>query len=246
MESEVQGSDNNSCFIPQFEKMTVLSDKEKALLAALEHDSRSYEEGTALTAEGQYSDRLFMLKAGWACATRLLADGQRQILDIFLPGQILGLREIGLSHSLTEYHALTDVEACPFPKQGLTEIFEQSPKLTDLFFLAMAREQSMLIERVTNIGRRSAVERLAHFIVEIKVRLKLRGMDFHLPISQSVIADTLGLTSVHISRTFKQLTDLSLIEYQNGDIDILDLDGLVELSGFERAYLEITPDWTRL
>lgn len=246
MDTRVQEPGNNSYLIPQFEKMTTLSEQEQSLLAALEQDVRHYSADTTLTAEGEYSERLFMLKSGWACATRFLVDGQRQVLDIFLPGQILGLREMGLRHSLSEFYALTDVQACPFPKQRLTEIFEKAPRLTDLFFLAMAREQSILIERVTNIGRRTAAERLAHFLVEMKVRLNLRDMAFHLPINQTMIGDTLGLTSVHISRTLKQLSDQGLITYQNGDLKLLDLDGLIELSGFERAYLEITPDWTRL
>lgn len=246
MDSTVKASGNGSLLIPQFETISTLSDREEALLKALERDVRHYPVNSTLTAEGEFSDRLFMLKSGWACATRILADGQRQVLDIFLPGQIMGLREMGVRHSLTEFYAMTDAEACPFPKQRLTEIFEQSPKLTDLFFLAMAREQSMLIERVTNIGRRNAVERLAHFIVEIKVRLALRDMPFELPINQSMIGDTLGLSSVHISRTFKQLKSMGLINHQNSNLDILDLDGLIELSGFDRAYLDTSPTWTRL
>lgn len=246
MDSTVKAPDNRSLLIPQFEAISTLSDREVALLQALEQDARHYPVNTTLTAEGEFSDRLFMLKSGWACATRILADGQRQVLDIFLPGQILGLREMGMRHSLTEFYAMTDALACPFAKQRLTEIFEQSPKLTDLFFLAMAREQSMLIERVTNIGRRNALERLAHFIVEIKVRLTLRNMPFELPINQSMIGDTLGLSSVHISRTFKQLKTMGLLDHQNGDLHILDLEGLIELSGFDRAYLDTSPEWTRL
>lgn len=246
MDSTFKASDNRSLLIPQFETISNLSDREVALLKALEQDVRDYPMNATLTAEGQFSDRLFMLKSGWACATRILADGQRQVLDIFLPGQILGLREMGMRHSLTEFYAMTDAQACPFPKQRLTEIFEQSPKLTDLFFLAMAREQSMLIERVTNIGRRNALERLAHFIVEMKVRLTMRNMPFELPINQSMLGDTLGLSSVHISRTFKQLKTLGLLDHQNGDMQILDLEGLIELSGFDRAYLDTSPEWTRL
>ena len=246
MDSTFKASDNRSLLIPQFETISSLSDREVALLKALEQDVRDYPMNATLTAEGQFSDRLFMLKSGWACATRILADGQRQVLDIFLPGQILGLREMGMRHSLTEFYAMTDAQACPFPKQRLTEIFEQSPKLTDLFFLAMAREQSMLIERVTNIGRRNALERLAHFIVEMKVRLTMRNMPFELPINQSMLGDTLGLSSVHISRTFKQLKTLGLLDHQNGDMQILDLEGLIELSGFDRAYLDTSPEWTRL
>ncbi len=246
MDSTVKAPDNRSLLIPQFENISTLSDREMTLLQALEQDARHYPVNATLTAEGEFSDRLFMLKSGWACATRILADGQRQVLDIFLPGQILGLREMGMRHSLTEFYAMTDALACPFPKQRLTEIFEQSPKLTDLFFLAMAREQSMLIERVTNIGRRNALERLAHFIVEIKVRLTLRNMPFELPINQSMLGDTLGLSSVHISRTFKQLKTLGLLDHQNGNLHILDLEGLIELSGFDRAYLDTSPEWTRL
>jgi CRP-like cAMP-binding protein len=246
MDSTFKASDNRSLLIPQFETISSLSDREVALLKALEQDVRDYPMNATLTAEGEFSDRLFMLKSGWACATRILADGQRQVLDIFLPGQILGLREMGMRHSLTEFYAMTDAQACPFPKQRLTEIFEQSPKLTDLFFLAMAREQSMLIERVTNIGRRNALERLAHFIVEMKVRLTMRNMPFELPINQSMLGDTLGLSSVHISRTFKQLKTLGLLDHQNGDMQILDLEGLIELSGFDRAYLDTSPEWTRL
>jgi CRP-like cAMP-binding protein len=244
MESVI--TDTDSCIVRQFEKMVELSESEVNLLAALERDARKFDSGDRLAFAGEYSDRFYTLKSGWACAIKTMADGQRQILDIFLPGQIIGLREIGLSHSLTEFRALTPIEACPFPKQRLTEIFEKSPRLTDLFFLIMAREQAMLIERIVNIGRRNAAERLAHFIVEMKVRLHQRACEFHLPMNQAIIGDTLGISSVHVSRTFKHLRDLGLIDNKNGQIEINDLDGLIDLSGFDRTYLDTYPNWTRL
>ncbi|WP_292363691.1 Crp/Fnr family transcriptional regulator, partial [Methylophaga sp. UBA1464] len=125
------------------------------------------------------------------------------------------------------------------------EIFDQAPRLTDLFFLILAREQSMLIERVINIGRRSAVERLAHFIVEMKVRLNVDTDQFELPMNQTVIGDTLSLSSVHVSRTFKVLRDEGLLESHNGNIQILDLEGLIEISGFDRNYLDSHSNWAR-
>ncbi|HEC74120.1 MAG TPA: Crp/Fnr family transcriptional regulator [Methylophaga aminisulfidivorans] len=238
--------EGESCIVHQFGKMIELNETEINLLSALEKEVRLFKAGERLSLSGDYSDRFYTLKSGWACAIKTLADGQRQVLDIFLPGQIIGLREIGLSHSLSEFRALTTIEVCPFPKQRLTEIFEQSVRLTDLFFLIMAREQAMLIERIINIGRRNATERLAHFIVEMKTRLNQRASEFHMPINQSIIGDTLGISSVHVSRTFKYLRDLGYIEKNNGQIEIKNLEGLIELSGFDRTYLESTPVWTRL
>ncbi len=103
----------------------------------------------------------------------------------------------------------------------------------------------MLIERVINIGRRSAAERLAHFIVEIQTRLAIRSLAFTLPMNQTLIADALSLSSVHVSRTFKQLREMGFIENKNGDIEIIDLEGLIDFSGFDRSYLEFNCDWTR-
>ncbi len=234
-----------SCIVHQFERFAELTQHERQLLARLEQDPRPYDTDKEMMAAGCDSNKFFTLRSGWACAIRTLADGQRQILDIFLPGQIIGLREISLNRNLSEIRSLTEVVACPFPRKRLTEIFDEAPRLTDLFFLIMAREQSMLIERVINIGRRNAAERLAHFLVEIQTRLAIRSLAFTLPMNQTLIADTLSLSSVHVSRTFKQLREMGFVENQNGDIQILDLDGLIDFSGFDRSYLEFSSDWAR-
>ncbi len=234
-----------SFIVHQFQRFAALTDTEQQLLRHLEQDPRSYDTDQEMAAAGGDADKCFTLLSGWACSIRTLADGQRQILDIFLPGQILGLRDISFSRNLSEIRALTDVIACPFPRQCLTEIFDQAPRLTDLFFLIMAREQSMLIERVVNIGRRNAAERLAHFLVEIQTRLAIRSLAFILPMNQAQIADTLSLSSVHVSRTFKHLREMGFVENQNGEIEIIDLDGLIDFSGFDRTYLEFNSDWAR-
>ncbi len=236
---------NTSCIVERFSSFTPLNETETKLLAALESDPREYADGACLAEPGSRANRFFTLKSGWACATRTLANGQRQILDIFLPGQILGLREMSFEYNLSEFRALTNLVACPFPRQHLSDIFEQSPKLTDLFFMTLAQEQSMLIERVVNIGRRTAAERLAHFIVELKVRLNQTSEQFSLPLKQSVIGDTLSLSSVHVSRTFKTLNQRGLITMADGVVRINDLDALVEFAGFDRSYLEGHCHWTK-
>lgn len=234
-----------SCIVHQFQHFARLTSYEQELLSHLEQDPQSYEADQEISAAGCDANQFFTLRSGWAYSIRTLSDGQQQILDIFLPGQILGLREISFSRNLSEIRSLTDVVVCPFPRQRLTEIFNEAPRLTDLFFMVMAREQSTLIERVINIGRRNAAERLAHFLVEIHTRLAIRSLAFTLPMNQILIADALSLSSVHVSRTFKQLRELGFVENQNGDIEILNLDGLIDFSGFDRSYLEFNSDWAR-
>lgn len=66
-----------------------------------------------------------------------------------------------------------------------------------------------------------------------------------LPLTQAVIGDALSLSSVHVSRTFQNLRELSLVETDNGTVRIVDLDELITFSGFDRAYLETRSDWAR-
>lgn len=236
-------SPEKGCISRQFQLDTELTETEKHLLNQLEQPARCYPAGTQLTDASNQAGRFFTLISGWACAVRTLPDGQRQILDIFLPGQIIGLREITFEDNLSEFRALTDVEACPFPKSRLTDIFHQTPRLTELFFMTLAREQSLLIERIVNMGRRDAAERLAHFIIEIQLRLSPQLNHFILPMNQSMIGDTLGLSSVHVSRTLKFLSDEGFIEKHDQQIHILNFPALAELAGFDKRYLSSNQDW---
>lgn len=231
------------CISRQFQFDTALSETEKHLLNQLEQPVRSYPAGARLSDAGNPAGRFFTLISGWAYAVRTLPDGQRQVLDIFLPGQIIGLREINFEDNLSEFRALTEVEACPFPKKRLTDIFQQTPRLAELFFMTLAREQSLLIERVVNMGRRDAAERLAHFIIEIHLRLNPPDNRFLLPMNQSMIGDTLGLSSVHVSRTLKYLSDAGFIDKHDQQIHILDYPALAELAAFDQRYLHRDQSW---
>ncbi len=113
-----------SCIVGQFERYAELTQAETELLHSLEREPRTYKAGQLLRAEGDEATCFFTLRSGWAYASRTLVDGDRQVLDIHLPGQIMGLREVGTKSALSNIVVLTDAVACPFPKCRLTEIFE--------------------------------------------------------------------------------------------------------------------------
>ena len=234
-----------SCIVEQFNRYVSLNEDECALLDALEREPKEFAAGEVLRAEGDPALHFYTLQSGWAYASRALADGERQVLDIFLPGQIMGLRDVGSELALSTITVLTDSVACPFPEPRLTDIFEKSPRLTALFFSAMAQEESILIERIINISRRDAAERLAHFIVEMKMRLHEDADEFELPMNQSIIGDALGLSSVHVSRTLKCLRDQNLVCVEDNRVRIMDLEGLTAFAQFNAKYLGRESRWVR-
>ncbi|MCH8477700.1 MAG: Crp/Fnr family transcriptional regulator [Wenzhouxiangella sp.] len=236
----------NSCIVERFSELRELDENEVELLGSLERDLKSYAVGERLQSIGELATHFFTLHGGWACSVRVLADGQRQVLDIFLPGQVMGLREMGFDQTHAEIVALTDVEACPVPRARLKELFREAPRLGELFFIVMAREHAMLTERMISIGRRPALKLIAHFLLEFKVRLGCSADEFELPLNQPVIGDALGLSAVHVSRTLSTLRKQGLVAADNGTIRLLDVDKLVELAEFERGYLDCQLRWAQV
>lgn len=226
-----------SCIIDRFEELAVLSEGDKRLLEGLEKDLRQYSAGQVLRSIGEKNPAFYTLRSGWACSVRLLPDGQRQILEIFVDGQIMGLAEVGSDQALTELVALTDIEACPFPADSLQQVFEESSLLTQLLFMSMARDQALLMERIMNIGRRKGVERLAHFLLELKIRKRCQEDSMELPLNQSIIGDALGMSSVHVSRSMSSLRKLGLLRTNGSHFSIVDMDETANFCGFCPKYL---------
>ncbi|MGY6587438.1 MAG: Crp/Fnr family transcriptional regulator [Wenzhouxiangella sp.] len=227
-----------SCIINRFEELAVLSEGDKRLLEGLEKDLRQYPAGQVLRSVGETNPPFYTLRSGWACSVRLLPDGQRQILEIFVDGQIMGLADVGADQALTELVALTDIEACPFPAEDLYQVFEESSLLTRLLFMTMARDQALLMERIMNIGRRKGVERLAHFLLELKIRKRCRDDAMELPLNQSVIGDALGMSSVHVSRSMSGLRKLGLLSTEGNYYRIADMNAAAKFCGFCPKYLD--------
>jgi CRP-like cAMP-binding protein len=223
--------------LEQLEQMDALRDSERRLLQEIQQAPRTYPEQAHIHEAEAAKASVHILRRGWACAVRLLSDGRRQILEIFLPGQVMGLRDIGVGGDTQGFLALTEVEICSFPRDRLRPLFQRSPQLAELLFEMLAREQSVLAERLVNIGRRPAAQRLAHFLMEMQVRLNPCSDRFELPLSQSILGDALGLSSVHVSRTFKQLKQAGLVQMDDGVVIVRDLERLAEYAEFDPEYL---------
>jgi len=220
---------------------TPLSPAELDILDALHDDVRSIAANRDIITEGYKYDALSVLRAGVAIRYRVLRDGRRQILNIVLPGDFIGFPACFFDTALHSITALSEavVASIHFPR--LFQLFGQYPRIGAAIFWLLSCEAAMYAERVIGIGQRSAVERLAHLLLELLTRLQVIGLaddcSFRLPLTQEQIGDLLGLTGVHVSRTFRQLRDDGLVVVAGQILTIRNFSALSALADFERTYL---------
>ncbi len=222
-----------------------LSDTDEAALARFNRRRRSFQSGHEMVHEGQANPSAFVLAEGWACSYKLLPDGQRQIVDFRIPGDFLGLRSILLRTSDHSIEAVTRIEVSEVFKADLLDAFSDAPRVAAAVLWAASRDEAMVVEHLVNLGRRSAEERMAHFLLEIGARLNLVGMGdqtgFDCPLTQYHLADALGLSAVHVNRVLRQLREEGLVTFQKGRVAFDDFARLKHLGGFCTAYLD--QDW---
>ena len=129
----------------------------------------------------------------------------------------------------------------PVEGADILQCVKEYPRIAAAFLWAASRDEAMVVEHLVNVGRRSALERTAHFFMELAERLSLVEMaeahEFQCPLSQYELADALGLSSIHVNRILRELRECELVTVSRGTVKIHDLSRLRQLSGFQGGYL---------
>ena len=219
-----------------------LSDEDLGTLDRLHQRRRSFLPGVDLVHQGQANQAAYILAKGWVCSYKILPDGGRQIVDFQIPGDFLGLRSVLFRTADHNIEPITPVEASEVIVTDLLDAFANTPRLATAVLWAASRDEAMVVEHLVNIGRRNALERTAHYLLEFGARLKLVGLatrtGYDCPLSQYMLADALGLSAVHVNRVLRQLREMGLLTFQKGHVTFDDFDGLVALADFDKAYLD--------
>lgn len=225
-----------SAFLP-------LSGAELKCLAGMQSKPVSVKRGKLLIDEGQTGQKAFVLQAGWGCSYKDLANGGRQIISFPIAGDCIGLRSVLLRTADHSVSALTDAVVSSMEGPHLLKCIAEFPRLGAAILWAASRDEAMVVEHLVNIGRRTALERTAHFFMELAERISLIGLateaEFKCPLSQFVLADALGLTAIHVNRVLRQLREEVLLTVNKGSVKIHDIAALRKLSGYHGGYLEV-------
>lgn len=222
-----------------------LTDAEIAALCSFTSGATQVPKNEALEREGEPRQAVQVVNSGWAIRHKEVPDGGRQILDFVLPGDIVGVEGSVVRRADHTVTALTDLEVSHVPFGRIDTLVREHPRLVNALIWSAARQQAVFAEHLLSLGRRNAYARVAHLLVEVWRRLSVRGLavdhTFRMPVTQDVLADTLGLSVVHVNRTLAQLTRNGLAEKQRDSVKIVDLPGLVDAAQFDYGYLRDAP-----
>lgn len=231
-----------SALVQKLKRFLPLTQDELASLARFEARRRSITAQTEIVHERQEGHHAYILQEGWACAYKMLPDGGRQVINFSVPGDIMGLRSVLLRTSDHAFAAVSDIVVAEVSATQMMDSFQRLPRLGAAILWAASRDEAMVVEHLVNIGRRSAVVRTAHLLLELGMRLQLveLGSDdgFACPLNQYLLADALGLTSIHVNRVLRQLRERGLVTFREGRVTIHNLAALHALADYHGGYLD--------
>ncbi|TFI57562.1 Crp/Fnr family transcriptional regulator [Sphingomonas parva] len=218
----------------------ISEEEEAAILASVAEVIEVRADRRVVTA-GETVNVCTILLSGIACRHKDLRDGSRQITELNVAGDYTDLHSFTLKRLDHDILALTDCSLAVVPHERLRAITEAFPHLARVYWFATNLDAAIHREWVLSLGRRTALARIAHLFCEMQVRLGLVGLAeparYALPITQTDIAECLGLTSVHVNRTLKDLRERGVVEFRNGMVEIGDPARLKAEAEFDPAYL---------
>lgn len=184
-----------------------------------------------------------LLISGFSARYTSLEDGSRQITEINISGDFIDLHSLLMKQMDHGVLALTDCVIAQAPHTALIDITERYPHLTRLLWLDTIIDAAIHRQWLVAMGRRSGLGHVAHLVCELYLRLQAAGqandMAFDLPLTQAVLGDALGLSTVHVSRLITELRGEGVVNWSNGRVKILDWHKLAEIAEFDATYLRL-------
>lgn len=218
-----------------------LSPVEVSFLRELHGSRRQFARHRDIVAQGRSYRSVFILCSGFVWRYKILPDGKRQLLSFGLPGDLIGFPAAFFENAVNATGSLSDVVVATVPFAAFYDLFARFPRIAVALYWVAAREAAIYGERIADIGRRTAYERLAHLILELLTRLRLVGLaeerSYVLPLTQELIADVLGLSGPHVSRMLRSMREEGLVNIEDHRLTVMDLESLAQLAGFEDDYL---------
>jgi CRP-like cAMP-binding protein len=218
-----------------------LTGEEQAALAGLGAGAQRVEARLDLLSEGTAPESAVLVVEGVACRYRHRPSGARQITAYLLPGDLC---DPDFAHLRRMNHSVATLGPCRVvrvPREVLAGLVERHPGIARALRYSKLAEEETTREWVMNLGCRSAIERVSHLLCELHERLRIVGWatkgGYDLALTQQDLADTTGLSNVHVNRVLRQLRLMRLVEIGGKRVDILDLAGLRAIAEFQPDYL---------
>jgi CRP-like cAMP-binding protein len=234
-------SGDAGALIRRLEQFDALEGEARNALERIAGTASSVAARTDLIREGEAPEGIFILLDGMACRSKLRRGGPRQITAYLIPGDFCDL-DLALRPRMD--HTVSTISTCRVAHLDFASIQQlavEAGNLVQTMRRATLVDDAILREWLLNVGARSAIQRIAHLFCELLTRFRAVGLaqgdSYELPISQLDLADTTGLSTVHVNRTLQDLRRQGLIEFRSRSLMIRNLPRLQALGEFDPSYL---------
>jgi CRP-like cAMP-binding protein len=221
-----------------------LTDEDRQVLEQVISEPRIVDPRQDLIHEGDRPENVHLILDGFACRYKLVPGGERQIMAYLVPGDFCDLHVSILGEMDHSIATLSRCKVVYIPRRAIDDMTENHGRINRALWWATLVDEATLREWLVNMGRRPADKQLAHLLVELLVRLQAVGLatenSYDFPVTQAELADTLGISTVHVNRMLQQLRKDGLLTLRGSRLTILDLDRLKELADFTPNYLHLS------
>jgi CRP-like cAMP-binding protein len=232
--------------IRKLESIFRLSDDERTALANLPMQVTDLRADQDVVREGDRPSRCCLLLEGFTCTYKVTGVGKRQIMAFHIPGDIPDLQSLHLKVLDNTLGTISPCKVGFIQHEVLRGLCERYPRITSAFWRETLVDASIFREWLMNVGRREAINRMAHLFCEMFVRMRAVGLaeDYScdLPITQSELGDAMGLSTVHVNRTLQELRAANLISLERGRLTVLNWPELKRVGDFDPTYLHLERD----
>lgn len=228
-------------FIDKLSGFVNLSPGDVAALAAATGTPRNYAAKQDLIREGDRPGPVFVMLEGWACRYKILPNGARQILAYLMPGDACDLHAGLLAEMDHGIQTITPALVATIERAEMDKIMDRHPGIAKAMYLGQLIDEGTMRAWITSMGRRASIERVAHLMCELYLRARNIGLTLEpplaLPLSQLMLADSLGMTPVHLNRVMKELRASGAMTLKRGSLIVEDPGRLIQIAGFDENYL---------
>src|SRR5689334_12531487 len=201
--------------------------------------------GEPLVAEGDRPAGVHFVLTGVLKSYRTVDSGSAQTLALHMAGDVLGAQAMALGREAASVVAVTGAQVLLVPAAKLASIMRAQPELAAALWRAVARDAGIQQEWMVGMGRRTARSQIAHLLCEVAARLQTagqaRGDRYDFPLTQTELADAVGLSAVHVNRVLQTLRAEGLMELKRGQLRISDWPRMAQVADFDPAYLGAAP-----
>lgn len=225
----------------------VLIQGEAAIRAAMGPPVRR-PKGEVLIDTGEKSGTVYLLESGWVARIRAIEDGRQQIIVVFLPGDLMGIKTMLLERQPDTIECLTDAQVRTIDHQRLFELVARNHAASVRIMFQLGEDERRLHNWIAALGRGNAEERIATLLLDLRGRLTQAGLAngerFRVAMTQQEIADHLGLTLVHVNRVLRRLREAGIVTVQQGMASLHEIGRLSQIAApLQDIYERATPEF---